>query len=335
MTNPTAPTLDVLAIGNAIVDVLAPSEDAVLNDLGVAKGGMTLIDDKQADAFYTRMAAGVEMSGGSAGNTIFGIASLGGKAGYVGKVANDQLGTVFRHDMHATGVVFDTPALPADTGVPTARCLIFVTPDAQRTMCTYLGACVHIAPEDLDAAQISSAQVTYLEGYLFDRDSAKATFRAAAAMAHSAGRKIALTLSDSFCVDRHRDDFVDLVENHVDILFANEAEITSLYQVKTVEDALPRLKSACDIAAITLGEKGAVIISGNEAVHVPAEKIENLLDTTGAGDAFAAGFLFGYTQNWALAECGALGNRMAAAVLSTMGARAQIDVKTLLTRKAA
>ncbi len=273
--------IDVVGIGNAIVDVLSQAEDDFLAAHGLPKGLMTLIDAERADALYGAMGPGVEMSGGSAANTIAGLASLGGRGAFIGKVRDDQLGAVFRHDVTALGVRFDTPA--AADSAPTARCLILVTPDAQRTMNTYLGACVELGPDDIDDETIRSAQVTYLEGYLWDPPGAKAAFRKAVDIAHAAGRKVALSLSDPFCVDRYRDEFPELVEHGIDILFANEDELKSLYQVDSFDDGLRHVRGHCEVAALTRSEKGSVIVSGDEVHVIDAAPVDKVVDSTGAG----------------------------------------------------
>ncbi|MGH6960486.1 MAG: adenosine kinase, partial [Dongiaceae bacterium] len=256
---------DVVGIGNAIVDILGHADDEFLDRHGLAKGAMTLIDAERASALYQTMGPAVESSGGSAANTIAGVASLGGRGGFIGKVSNDQFGGVFRHDIRASGVVFDTP--PSVDGPPTARCLIFVTPDAQRTMNTYLGACLELGPEDVDPEIIGHAKVTYLEGYLWDPPRAKEAFLKAADLAQRAGRKVALTLSDSFCVERHRDEFRDLVANHVDILFANEHEARALWQVDSFDEALQATRGICEVAALTRSARGSLVVAGDE-LHV-------------------------------------------------------------------
>jgi sugar/nucleoside kinase (ribokinase family) len=314
----TAP-LDVVGIGNAIVDVIAHADDGFLATSSMIKGGMALIDEARAEAIYAAMGPGLEMSGGSAGNTIAGIASLGGRAAYIGKVRDDVLGTVFRHDITSAGVEFPTPA--ATNGPATARCMILVTPDAQRTMNTFLGACVNLGPDDIDAALIARAQITYLEGYLYDPPLAQEAFRKAAGIAHAAGRKVALSLSDSFCVQRHRAAFLQLVDHHIDILFANEAEITALFETADFDDAIRQLGGLCDLAAVTRGAAGSVIVAGSEIIAVPAAPVSRIVDTTGAGDLYAAGFLYGLTQGKPLAECGRLASLAAAEIISHYGAR--------------
>ncbi len=320
--------LDVIAIGNAIVDVVAQADDDFLIKHDLSKGTMTLIDAAMAEKLYDNMGPALEVSGGSAGNSAAGIASLGGKCAFIGKVRNDQLGDIFRHDIQAIGVNFDTPA--ATDGDPTARCLIFVTPDAQRTMQTYLGACTDLTPADIDPAVIQSGKVTYMEGYLFDPPEAKKAFFTAADYAHQADRLVSLSLSDPFCVDRYRDEFRDLVKGHIDILFANEEEIKSLYQVDHFDDALQHVRKDCKIAALTRGPSGAVIVSGEEVHVVGAAPVEKVVDTTGAGDLFAAGFLYGYTHGYSLADSARIGAASAAEAISHFGARPETPLKTIL-----
>lgn len=323
-------TVDVVGIGNAIVDVLAHCKEEDLTRLNLVKNAMTLIDAETADSLYDQMGPGMEMSGGSAGNTMAGIAALGGKGAYIGKVRDDQLGQVFRHDIRAIGVEFNSA--PATAGSPTARCLIFVTPDGDRTMNTFLGACTELGPEDIDEDLIKSAKVTYMEGYLWDRPEAKEAFVKAAKIAHEAGRQVSISLSDSFCVDRHRESFRDLVHNHIDVLFANEDEIKSLYEVETFEEALAEVRKHCKVAALTRGEKGAVIVADNELYEISAEPVAKVVDTTGAGDLFASGFLYGYTQGHELPVCGQLGAICASEVISHMGARPDADLKELTAK---
>jgi sugar/nucleoside kinase (ribokinase family) len=318
---------DVIGIGNAIVDVIAHADDAFLEDNGLNKGTMTLIDAKQAEHLYHLMGAGIESSGGSAANTLAGLAALGGKGAFIGKVRNDQLGGIFRHDISALGVAFDSAA--ATAGPPTARCLIFVTDDAQRTMQTFLGVSAELGPDDIDEEIIAASAITYLEGYLWDPPAAKAAFQKAASIAHQHGNMVALSLSDPFCVDRHRIDFLDLVESHVDILFANEAEIMSLYQVDDFDSALQHVTGHCQVAALTRSEKGAVIVSGEEVHVIDAVPVDKIIDTTGAGDLFAAGFLYGYTQGRDLHDCGRLGVICAGEVISHYGARPEADLARL------
>jgi sugar/nucleoside kinase (ribokinase family) len=319
--------LDVVGIGNALVDVITHEDDAFLAAQDLAKGAMTLIDTEQAVALYAAMGSGLEMSGGSAANTMTGIASFGGRAGYIGKVAGDQLGDVFGHDLRAVGVAFANR--PADLGVPTGRCLIVVTPDAQRTMNTYLGVSALLGPGDVDPELVARARVVYLEGYLWDRPEAKEAYRKAAAIAHDSGGKVSLTLSDSFCVERHRADFYDLVERQVDILFANEEEVCALYQLEDFDDALQAVRGQCEVAAITRGKAGSVVVSGSAMHLIDAHPVEHVLDTTGAGDLYAAGFLFGYTHGFPLADCGRLGSLSAAEVIAHVGARPLVELRRL------
>ena len=325
-----AAQLDVVGIGNAIVDVIAQADDAFLARQRLTKGAMQLIDAARAEALYAAMGPALEMSGGSAGNTMAGIASLGGHGAYVGKVRDDELGHVFAHDMRAIGVRFDTP--PLSDGPPTARSLILVTPDAQRTMNTFLGACVELGPEDVAPEIIASAQVTYLEGYLFDPPRAKAAFQKAAELAHGAGRKVSLTLSDAFCVGRYRAEFRALIDGHVDILFANEAEITSLYETSHFDEALAAVRGHCEIAALTRSEHGSVIVTRDETHRIPAQRIDQLVDTTGAGDLYAAGFLYGLTHGHDLVTAGRLGSLAAAEVIGHYGARPETSLKELARR---
>lgn len=322
---------DVLGVGNAIVDVLAHADDGFLDTHGLAKGAMTLIDEDTASRLYDAMGPAMECSGGSAANTISGLASLGGTGAFIGKVRDDELGAVFRHDIRALGIAFET--LLAGDSAPTARCLILVTPDAQRTMQTYLGACVELGPDDIDPDLVAAARVCYLEGYLWDRPEAKDAFRKAARIAHEAGNRVSLSLSDPFCVDRHRADFLGLVEDHVDILFANEEEILSLYQVDTFDAALQWVRGHCEIAALTRGEKGSVVVSGDEVHIVDAEAAERVVDTTGAGDAYAAGFLHGLSGDRDLAGCARIGGIAAAEVIAHMGARPEISLKDVVAAR--
>jgi sugar/nucleoside kinase (ribokinase family) len=322
---------DVVGVGNAIVDVIAQSDENDLARLDLNKGTMTLIDAAQADWLYSEMGPGVETSGGSAANTLAGIASLGGKGAYIGKVRDDQLGNVFSHDIKATGVHF--PVRPATEGAQTARCLIFVTPDADRTMQTFLGVSVMLGPDDIDPETVGSGQITYLEGYLFDRDEAKEAFVKAAELAHAAGRKVALTLSDPFCVDRHRASFQYLVEGHIDIVFANRDEITALYETDSFDDAVSQLAGKVEMAAVTRSELGSVIVTADGMVEIPAEPVEKVVDTTGAGDLYAAGVLFGLTQGYELDVAGRIGSICAAEVISHYGARPEVSLAELIKEK--
>ncbi len=317
---------DILGIGNAIVDVVARVSDDFLSRHDLRKGGMTLIDSDRAEALYAALPPGQESSGGSAANSCAVAAGLGARVAYFGKVAEDQLGSVFHHDITAIGVHFPTP--PLRDGAPTARCLIAVTDDAQRTMNTYLGACVAFGEDDVEPAVVADAAVTYLEGYLFDPPAAQVAFRRAAELAHAAGRQVALTLSDPFCVDRHRAAFRHLVRRQVDILFANEAEICSLYEVNTFEEAAQEARSEVAIAALTRSELGSVVVHGNDTYAIAAAPT-SIRDTTGAGDAYAAGFLAALTMGRSLQVCGRLGAAAAAAAIAEIGARPRVDLRAL------
>jgi sugar/nucleoside kinase (ribokinase family) len=319
---------DVVGIGNAIVDVIARCDDAFLAANSLAKGAMTLVDAERALNLYAKMGPGTEMSGGSAANTMAGIATLGGKVAYIGKVRDDELGKVFQHDIRAAGVSYKVPLTPE--GAPTARCLILVTPDAQRTMNTFLGISSELGPEDIDASVITKAKVIYLEGYLFDPPRAKEAFRRAARLARDAGRKVALTLSDAFCVDRHRDDFLDLLAGSVDILFANEAEIAALYRGDDFDSAVRAVRGQCDLAILTRSEKGSVVVSGDATYEVKAERVDRVVDTTGAGDLYAAGFLYGLTNGYDLPRAGKVGAIAAAEIISHVGARPAVRLDALV-----
>jgi sugar/nucleoside kinase (ribokinase family) len=319
--------IDVVGIGNALVDILSHESHEFVAAQGLTPGAMTLIDTERAEALYAAMGPAVEISGGSAASTLVGVSLFGGSAAFVGRVADDELGRVFGHDIRAAGVEFR--AKPASGGEPSGRCLIIVTPDAQRTMNTYLGASAQLGPADVDHELVARAQVLYLEGYLWDEPDAKAAYRLAARTAHDAGNRVAFTLSDSFCVDRHRDEFLDLVESEVDVLFANEAEITSLYQVDEFDDALQRVQHHCEIAALTRSERGAVIVARDEVHVVDAHPVAAVVDTTGAGDQFAAGFLFGLTHGYHLGTAARLGALAAAEVIGHLGARPEAALATL------
>lgn len=310
---------DVAGIGNAIVDVIAEADDAFLIANGIVKGGMSLIDDDRAAELYGKMGQAIEISGGSCANTIAGIASLGGKGAFFGKVRNDQLGDVFAHDIRSLGVRFD--CLPAVAGPSTARCLIAVTPDGQRSMSTYLGAAQALSPADLDLDIIAAAAITYMEGYLWDPVEAKEAFLLAAKTAREAGRLVSLSLSDSFCVGRYRDEFRRLAKDEVDLLFANESEILSLYEVDVFDEALTRVKADCKFAALTRSEAGSVIVANGEVHVIDAEKVARVVDTTGAGDLYAAGFLYGLSRGKDPVTCGRLGSMAAAEAISHYGAR--------------
>jgi sugar/nucleoside kinase (ribokinase family) len=324
-----AKSLDVVAIGNAIVDVLTHTDEAFLEAHGMVKGAMMLIDEDAAQRIYAAMGPAIEASGGSAGNTAAGIASLGGRVGYVGRVRDDQLGEVYAHDIRSIGVDYRTPA--ATDGPATARCFIFITPDAQRTMNTFLGASSLLTPADVDEAFVATAEIVYCEGYLWDLPDAKAALTKGMEAGRAAGAKVAFTLSDSFCVDRHRDEFRALAESHVDILFANEAEILSLYEVDTFEEAAARVAGHCEIACLTRSEKGSVVITADgERIEVPAHPTD-VVDTTGAGDLYAAGFLYGLTHGHSLTDSARIASLAAAEVISHVGPRPEIDLAALVS----
>ena len=331
MTPPAPPSIDILALGNAIVDVLSHVDDAQIDALPVNKGGMTLIDSITAAEMYAALGPGLECSGGSAANTVVGAAMLGARTAFIGRVKDDQLGGIFTHDIRAAGVRFDTP--PAIDGTDTATCLVMVTTDASRTMCTHLGASVELGPDDIDEDAVRDAAVLYLEGYLWDPPGAKEAMRKAIRIAKDAGRAVALSLSDPFCVDRHRADFLDLVDNDVDILFANESEITSLYETDDLDTAMHAVTPLVKVVAITRSEHGAVVAGDGDVHIVPADAVSQVVDTTGAGDLFAAGFLAGWTQGRNLHDCGRMGAVAAAEVISHLGARPEADLKALVSAK--
>jgi sugar/nucleoside kinase (ribokinase family) len=322
---------DVAAIGNAIVDVIAPCDDAFITDNGLLKGAMQLVDEAQSAAVYAKMKAGLETSGGSAGNTIAGVASFGGKAAYLGKVADDTLGKVFAHDMRAVGAHFDVA--PLSGGKATAVSMINVTPDGQRTMCTFLGASTEFTDADVDKDVIEGAKIVYLEGYLFDAEAARRAFAKAAGLAHGAGRMIALTLSDGFVVERHRKGLMGFIEGQVDVLFANEDELTALFETDDFDKAIEALRPHVKLAAVTRGAAGSVILSGGERLSVKAEPVEKVVDTTGAGDQYAAGFMFGLARGRPLQQCGKLASLAAAEVISHYGPRPQVSLKDLAASK--
>ena len=319
--------IDVVGIGNAIVDILAHTDDEFLNAHQLNKGSMTLIDADQAQRLYAAMGPAVEISGGSAANTMTGIAALGSSAAFIGKVRDDQLGEVFAHDIKAAGVAFMSP--PALEGEPTGRSMILVTPDAERTMNTFLGAANGLTKDDVNEELVASAKITYLEGYLWDPEEAKNAFRHAMEVSHAAGRQVALTLSDAFCVDRFRDEFRQLVAD-VDIVFANEAELASLYEEPDFDIGLQHIKATGTLAAVTRSEKGSVIVKGDDVHVIDAVPGVTLVDTTGAGDQYAAGVLAGLTQGRSLHDCGRMGSIAAAEVISHFGARPEANLKTLV-----
>jgi sugar/nucleoside kinase (ribokinase family) len=324
----TASSIDVIAIGNAIVDVMAPSSDELIEELGLERGGMTLVDTDQAKVLYDAMGPAREISGGSAANTLAGLAALGARCAFIGQVADDQLGEVFAHDIRAGGIAFATPARAGDP--PTARCLIFVSPDGQRTMNTFLGASQFLPAEALDPATIAEASVLYLEGYLWDPEEPRAAMRKAIAAAKGAGRKVAFTLSDAFVIARHGDDFRKLIEaGEIDILFANEHELAALTGLEDFDAGVASLAGKVPVLAVTRGAQGAIAVAGAERAQVKAEPIDKVVDTTGAGDLFAAGFLFGHVRGRPLGECLKLGAICAAEVISHYGARPEADLQAL------
>lgn len=325
--NPDLP-LDVVGVGNAIVDVIANVTEDFLAEQGVVKGAMTLIDTERATSLYTAMPPGIEASGGSAANTMAGVASLGGRASYIGKVRDDQLGDVFRHDTQSGGVGFDVP--PATEGEPTARSLIQVTPDGERSMNTFLGISAYLHPSDVDEQLVASAAITYCEGYLWDRPEAKDAIRHAMSIASEAGRIVSLTLSDSFCVDRHRDEWLDLLDDRVDLVFANEAEICSMFQTDDFDAAATEMASMVEVAALTRSAKGSVVMAGGDRFDVPATPVERVVDATGAGDLYAAGFMYGLSTAAELTRCAELGSIAAGEVIAHVGARPHVGLATLI-----
>jgi len=323
------PDYDVVAVGNALVDVLAHEDEAFIERHGLVKGTATMVDAATADVVYAAMNPATEVSGGSAANTAVGIASLGGRSAYIGKVRDDQLGAVFAHDLRAAGVHFDTP--PATSGPPTGRCLVVVTADAERTMCTYLGAADQIGPDDIDDDLIASAAVTYLEGYLWDQPAAKEALRRAMSAARSGGRMVALTMSDPFCVDRHRTEFLDLVRGPVDIVFANQHELCSLFETDDVDRAIAEVRGMCEIVAVTRSELGSVVVTQTDTYAVDVAPVDAVVDLTGAGDLYAAGFLYGLTHGHDLPTAGAIGSMAAAEVIGHVGARPAVSLSDLAT----
>lgn len=321
-------TYDVIGIGNAIVDVLGMVDDVFIERNALRKGGMDLVDEARSKALYAQLGQTKECSGGSVANTLAGLASLGAKTAFIGKVAKDQLGEIFTHDMRSVGVHFNT--LPAEAGPATASCLVCVTPDAQRTMMTFIGACNRVSENDIDETLIAASSVLYVEGYLWDIDQAKKAIRAAMAMAKKQGKKIALTLSDTFCVERFREEFMALVTYEADIVFANESELLALTQETNFDRAVAAIQGKCEVILITRSEKGAVVVTASRVEHVSGVAVKNLVDTTGAGDLFAAGFLYGYTRGWAHADSAMLGNRTAAQIITQLGARTMEPLARLL-----
>ena len=321
-------SLDALTIGNALVDVLATVDEGFLVREKIVKGSMNLVDIQRSKHLHSLVHSRTEMSGGSAANTAYGLASLGGKAGFIGKISADRLGDAFSRDLETVGVKFFPGATCAteDTG----RCLIVVTPDGNRTMNTFLGAASLLDAADISKTAVQNAAVVLLEGYLFDKDAAKDAFRTAAEYAHAAGRKVALTLSDSFCVDRHRDDFLSLVKNDIDVLFANEDELKALYQVDSINEGLHQLRDDCEFAAVTRNEHGSVVIDGDEVVIIDAEPVDSVVDATGAGDMYAAGFLYGFVRGKPIEQCGKIGSIVASEVITHMGPRPLVSLTTVV-----
>ena len=331
LTNVDGVSLDALTIGNALVDVLATVDEGFLVRENIVKGSMNLVDIKRSKHLHSLVNSRTEMSGGSAANTAYGLASLGGKAGFIGKISADRLGESFSHDLDTVGVKF-FPGVTCETE-DTGRCLIVVTPDGNRTMNTFLGAASLLDAADISKTAVQSAAVVFLEGYLFDKDAAKEAFRTAAEYAHAAGRKVALTLSDSFCVDRHRADFLSLVKNDIDILFSNEDELKALYQVDSINDGLHQLRDNCEFAAVTRNEHGSVVIDGDEVVIIDAEPVDSVVDATGAGDMYAAGFLYGFVRGKPIEQCGKIGSIVASEVITHMGPRPLVTLTTVVPKR--
>ena len=330
LTNVDGVSLDALTIGNALVDVLATVDEGFLVRENIVKGSMNLVDIKRSKHLHSLVNSRTEMSGGSAANTAYGLASLGGRAGFIGKISADRLGESFSHDLDTVGVKF-FPGVTCETE-DTGRCLIVVTPDGNRTMNTFLGAASLLDAADVSKTAVQSAAVVFLEGYLFDKDAAKEAFRTAAEYAHAAGRKVALTLSDSFCVDRHRADFLSLVKNDIDILFSNEDELKALYQVDSINDGLHQLRDDCEFAAVTRNEHGSVVIDGDEVVIIDAEPVDSVVDATGAGDMYAAGFLYGFVRGKPIEQCGKIGSIVASEVITHMGPRPLVPLTTVVPK---
>jgi sugar/nucleoside kinase (ribokinase family) len=319
--------LDILAIGNAIVDVFSQVDDSFLVENELPKGSMTLIDEARANDLYGYLKPNIEVSGGSTANSTVCAASLGSRVAYIGKVCDDTLGATFAEDIRKNGVLYQTP--PSIQGRGTARCIVLVSSDGQRTMNTYLGACVELAKDDIDESLVRGAKITYIEGYLYDSPYAREAIEAAIIAAHDAGRQVALTLSDSYCVDRHRSDFRNVIENHVDVLLANEQEIFALYETDTLEETFPHVRELSATVAITRAEKGSVICADGALIEVSAEPVSSIVDSTGAGDAYAAGFLHGVAGGRDLPECGRLASIAATEIISHVGCRPQVSLAEL------
>ena len=329
-TKATTTSLDVVGIGNAIVDVLKTTDDSILEKLSLKKGSMNLIDEEKAETLYKLASNGIEKSGGSVANSLACISQLGGKAAFIGRVKNDKLGKTFTEEISRSGTIFKTP--PSFMGPSTARCLIFVTPDAQRTMCTYLGASVLLETKDLNLSLVEETKILYLEGYLWDNPAAKNAFIKAAEIAKNAGRKVALSLSDSFCVGRHRESFIDLVENYIDILFANEEEIISLYQTSNLYLAIEKVRKKCELAAITRGKNGSILISNGKEININPFIIGEAIDTTGAGDLYAGGFLKGISEGLHPITSAKIGSICAGHIVTQLGSRSNLDLSNLVNR---
>jgi sugar/nucleoside kinase (ribokinase family) len=327
----TAARFDVIGIGNAIVDIIGRCDEAYLAKIDAAKGSMRLVGADDVKKIYTSMGPAMEISGGSAANTIAGVASFGGKAAFIGTVADDEFGKIFTHDIHSIGVTFDTQ--PIANGAPTSRSLILVTPDGERTMNTFLGISTSLNETQLNHQLIEESEILYLEGYLFDEPQAKQAFRSALKTAKKANRKVALTLSDGFCVDRHRDEFIELIRAGIDILFANESEIKSLYQTESFDLAAKTVSNDVRLAALTRSEKGSVIFADGKSIEIASEKIPAVVDTTGAGDLYAAGFLFGYSKGFELPVCGRLASLAAAEIIGHIGARPEVSLAELARQR--
>ncbi len=322
---------DVIGIGNAIVDIIGRCDDAFLTKHEAIKGSMQLADAERVKTLYDAMGPAIEISGGSAANTIVGIASLGGRTAFIGKIADDEFGKIFAHDIRAAGVHYETP--PASSGVPTARSLVLVTPDGERTMNTFLGVSPELDHGEIDAELIQASSIVYLEGYLFDRPEAKAAFRQAAELAAKNNRQVALTLSDGFCVDRHREEFLALIKSNVDILFANESEITALYQTTSFDEAAIKATGDISLAVLTRSEKGSLILHDGKRIEIPVAAVDSVVDTTGAGDLYAAGFLYGLSAGHGLETAGHLGSMAAAEIISHLGARPETALASLAAEK--
>ena len=328
-SKPNSVGIDVVGIGNAIVDVIVYTEDSFLDSNSLNKGNMTLLDENQAERLYSKVGQGVKSSGGSVANTLAGISQLGGNTAFIGRVKDDDLGSIFSREISNTGTIFETP--PTLEGPSTARCLILVTPDAERTMCTYLGASVFLEPKDLDFSIIEKTKILYLEGYLFDNESAKESFYAAAKFAKKANKRVSLSLSDSFCVDRHREDFLNLINKYVDILFANESEIISLFESDNLGTALREVKRYCEVNIITCGKDGSRIITTDNDYKINAYTFGKVIDTTGAGDIYASGFLYGFIKQKDLVTCGKMGSICAGKIITQLGSRPKTSLEDLIT----